>query len=451
LFDVRELNISIEMWGVVFCVIGIVCVLLLTQTGWRRYRNLLVAGYTMELISAAGDALAGVYRGQMGDGAWLATHVGNFATFAGGFLLLAVFTMYLCERLEEAGGSRYHAWSWGVRIASIVMCVLAALGVFYQIDTGNLYHRSGMYWIAQAYVVVINVVNAVLIVLNRRRLERSALACLLFYALLPLFLSIVQVYVYGLNFSIIAGVLGLSVVFLEMQAHASRTLVERNEELARSRVEVSESRIAVMVSQIQPHFLFNTLDSIHYLCGEDSERAQKAIEGFSTYLRTNLDLLSRTNPVPIETELAHTRTYLELEKMSMEDLLDYEIDMQATGFNVPALSVQTIAENAAKHGVGKRPEGGKIRICTREEAECFVVEVADDGVGFDVESAARPAGGDASDAGAKSAERGSTHLGIENTRMRLEAMCGGELHIESEPGRGTMVTMRIPKKRGERA
>ena len=83
--------------------------------------------------------------------------------------------------------------------------------------------------------------------------------------------------------------------------------------------------------------------------------------------------------------------------------------------------------------VRKRVGGGRIAVSTREEASCFVVAVTDDGVGFDVATAG-----------------GSGHIGLENTRMRLEAMCGGELAVKSEPGTGTTVTMRIPKDNAEK-
>ena len=431
MLDVRELNFSIEMWGVLFCIAGIVCVLMFTRPEWRRYRNLLAAAFAAELVSASGDAIAGVFRGQPGDLAWAGTHIGNFATFVGGFFLLAVFTVYLRTRIENAGGKRYRGWAIVVQAMTVVMIVLTALGVFYQIGADNLYQRSNLYWVSWAYVILVGVVNFAIIMANRKKLGSKAFGCLLFYTLLPIVAAVIQVHTYGLNLSIAAGTLGLVVVILEMQLHTSRELVERTEELGRSQLEVSESRISVMVSQIQPHFLFNTLDSIHYLCGEDAQRAQQAIEDFSTYLRANLDSLNRTTPIPVETELAHVRTYLDLEKVSMENLLEYEIDIQATGFGVPALSVQTLAENAAKHGLSKRPEGGNIVIRTAEEPECFIVEVVDNGIGFDVQ--AFEAGEDPG------------HLGIENTRMRLAAMCGGELLIESEPGHGTTATMRVPK------
>ncbi len=427
---VRVLNIAIEMWGVVFCAIGIACTVLFARADDRRYRKQIAVMFAIEMVSAGGDAAAGVFRGLPGTVAWIATHVGNLATFLASYLLLATFVSYLCNRLGEDDGPQLEVWKRIAWAVLLVWCLLAASGLFYTIDEANLYRRSDWYWLAQVPAVIISLGNMAVVLRYRKQLGGTALACMLFYTIAPVIASLMQIYVYGINFVDVVATVGLMVLFMEMQVHSARMLLETTEEVAQSRIEVSESRIAVMVSQIQPHFLFNTLDSIYYLCAEDPQRAQKAIDNFSTYLRANLNSLDQTVPVPIEAELGHVRTYLELEKMSMEDLLDYEIDAAATGFSVPALSVQTLAENAVKHGVGKKVGGGRVVVRTRERNDCYLVSVVDDGVGFDAETVF-----------------GRDHLGIENTRMRLRSMCDGALEITSTPGQGTSAVMTVPKSR----
>ena len=428
MFGVRELNVAIELWGVAFCAIGIACVLLFARAD-GRYRSLLVAGFATELVASGADALAGLFRGQEGLVAQVMVLVGNHSTYVANFLLVAVLTAYLCARIEEAGGPDCRPWRIAVVAAAGTMCLLSLFGAFFNIDDANLYHRSDWHWVSMAFVVAVDGANAVLALRARRGLGARALACLLFYTVVPAVAALAQMFVYGLNFVIVAGVLGLVVVFFEMQQHASRVFVERSEELAAARVEASESRIAVMVSQIQPHFLFNSLDTIYGLVDEDEEKAKEAIASFSRYLRTNLDSLKHTSPVPIEREMEHVRIYLELERMSDESRLEYELDVQATGFKVPALSVQTLVENAVKHGLGGREEGGKVVVRIREQQTEYTVAIADDGVGFDVEAVA---------------DDGS-HVGIANTRARLEAMCDGYLEVTSQPGAGTTAIMHVPK------
>ena len=227
----------------------------------------------------------------------------------------------------------------------------------------------------------------------------------------------------------IALVLGVVVLFFELQQHASRVLVESAEELAAARAEASEGRIAVMVAQMQPHFLFNTLDTIYGLTQEDPGAAGRAIASFSRYLRANLASLGKAEPVPVGQEMEHVRTYLELERASDPGRVAYEFDVQATGFRVPALSVQTLAENAVRHGLEGKAEGGTVTVRTRELPDEFTVEVADDGIGFDVAAA----------------DGDGAHVGIANTRSRLAAMCGGTLEVASEPGAGTVAVMHIPR------
>ena len=431
MFDVRELNVGIELWGVAFCVIGIACLLAFSRTD-VRYRGLLVIAFATELVASGSDALAGLFRGQEGLLATMMVYGGNHVTFLGNFALVTVLTLYMCTRIEDAGGPEYRTW----RVAAVAMtgfvCLLSLFGAFFYIDDANLYHRTDWYWVSLAYVMVVNCVNAVLAIRSRNRLGKTALVCLLFYAIAPIVASAIQTFVYGLNFVIVAGVMSLMVVFFEMQQHAARVFTERTEELAQARVEASESRIAVMVSQIQPHFLFHTLDTIYGLVDEDTDKAKAAIASFSRYLRTNLDSLKHTSPVSIEREMEHVRTYLELERMSDESRLAYELDVQATGFLVPALSVQTLAENAVKHGLGGRERGGTVIVRTREQLGEYTVTIIDDGVGFDPD------------------DRSGAGVGLENTQARLAAMCSGELEVHSAPGEGTTVGMHIPR-RVERA
>lgn len=431
MFDIYELNIAIEVWGIAFCLIGIVCSLLLVH-GNSQYRRLLVVMFSLELLAAAGDAVTMVYAEQTGGLARIVLYAGNFTTFACTFLLQAAITYYLCLRFSEAGRPSYKTWRVGVTIAAVCMCVLTLCGVFYYFDQGNVYHRTTWYYLTILYVVAVSLVNSALVVINRRSLGSTALVCLLFYTIAPLVAAVVQAFIFGPNLAIAVGTMGLVVVFLEMQTHSARTMATQAEELAQSQAEAAESRIVAMVSQIQPHFLFNTLDTIYGLVDEDTELAKESIASFSRYLRTNLASLNKAEPVPIETEMGHVRTYLELERTSDPDRVAYEFDLAATGFKVPALSVQTLVENAVKHGLGGCAEGGTVTVRTREGQGEYMVTIEDNGVGFIVGELAADS---------------NAHIGLANTRSRVAAMCGGSLDVQSSPGVGTRVVVHIPKER----
>ena len=194
--------------------------------------------------------------------------------------------------------------------------------------------------------------------------------------------------------------------------------------------ELEDSRISVMLSQIQPHFLYNALTSIYQLCEVDPPTAQKAVGYFSKYLRRNMASLSERKPIPFEEELRHVESYLNLEKLRYGDKLQVIYDVVSTDFAIPALTVQPLVENAVKHGIGKKKSGGVITIMTRETPEAHVITVLDTGAGFDP---------------AHPQEDGQHHLGLKSVRDRLTTMSGGRLEVASVPGQGTTVTISIPK------
>lgn len=192
----------------------------------------------------------------------------------------------------------------------------------------------------------------------------------------------------------------------------------------------AELKTQIMLSQIQPHFLYNTLGVIYHLCDKDPQTAKTATSDFSKYLRMNLDSLKLTAPVPFESELDHVRIYLSFEKMRFEEQLNIVYNIGVTGFLIPALSVQPLVENAVKYGVGKAEDGGTVTITTEETDDSIKIIVSDDGVGFDVD---------------EPKDDGRSHTGIENVRNHLWSMIKGTLDIESVKGVGTKATITIPK------
>ena len=143
-------------------------------------------------------------------------------------------------------------------------------------------------------------------------------------------------------------------------------------------------RIQIMLSQIQPHFLLNSLEVIRRLYRKNPEKADKALLKFERYLRGNMDSLTREGLIPFRTELEHTRTYLELEQLRFPDELHIVYDLQCTEFSLPPLTLQPLAENAVRHGVREKTSGeGTVTIAAREYGDRYEISVTDDGNGFD--------------------------------------------------------------------
>lgn len=192
----------------------------------------------------------------------------------------------------------------------------------------------------------------------------------------------------------------------------------------------AESRIRIMMSQIQPHFLYNTLSSIQALCRIDPEKAFDVTEKFGTYLRNNIDSLDQPDLIPFTKELEHTRVYSEIEMIRFPNVR-VAYDVPDVDFSVPALTVQPLVENAIRHGVRIREEG-VVTVSSRTTDRCHEIVIADNGKGFDT-TLLKTADG--------------THIGVRNVQERIEKMCGGTLTVESAVGKGTTVTICIPLNR----
>ena len=194
--------------------------------------------------------------------------------------------------------------------------------------------------------------------------------------------------------------------------------------------ELYESRVAIMVSQIQPQFLYNSLSAIAMMCTIDPETAQEATVTFADYLRGNMDSLKQKTPVPFTKELEHLKKYLYIEKLRFGKKLNIVYDIQSDAFVLPQLSVQPLVENAVKHGISRKRGGGTLTIATRETEDSFEVIVSDDGNGFDTTEVKND---------------GRSHIGMDNVRRRIKEMCGGSVRIESKIGEGTVATVVLPK------
>ena len=157
----------------------------------------------------------------------------------------------------------------------------------------------------------------------------------------------------------------------------------RNDEMARQRMELSERKGAIMLSQMRPHFIYNTMNTIYSLCDINIESAKQTIHDFSGYLRHHFRSMEQYGSVPFDEELEHTRFYLSIEKMRFGDALNVEYDIEDNDFELPPLSLQPIAENAVRHGIREKSGNGTVTIRSYRTDDACVVEVKDDGAGFD--------------------------------------------------------------------
>lgn len=231
---------------------------------------------------------------------------------------------------------------------------------------------------------------------------------------------------FGLTFTLLVFLVYVVVVGFQLGFDYFR----KQNELLEKEVELASSRIDLMVSQIQPHFLYNAITSIMAICMQSSEKAVAALADFADYLRGNLYSLQNEKMTSFAKELHHIESYMRLEKLRFPDKLNIEYDIEVKDFLIPTLAIQPLMENAVKHGVGQKEEGGTVKLTTRELGDHILIMVEDTGVGFDPEKK-------------KKDER--SHLGLENVKRRISMMSKGNIEIDSVIGEGTVVKIELPK------
>ena len=228
-------------------------------------------------------------------------------------------------------------------------------------------------------------------------------------------------------------IIALIVVLLIIPSHINAAVrakeLEAEQQLLKQ--ELQENRISIMLSQMKPHFIFNTLNTIYHLCDIDPAKAKSTISSFSTYLRNNINNLDQSEMIYFEKELSFINAYLDIEKVRFDDELLISFDIKVSNFKCPVLTVQPIVENAVKHGTSKKEGVSHLYISTKETADFYEIEIRDTGVGFDLNKPQK--------------HDGHKHIGISNVRQRLETLCNGTLNIESTVGVGTTATIKIPK------
>ena len=193
-----------------------------------------------------------------------------------------------------------------------------------------------------------------------------------------------------------------------------------------AQAEAAEARLAALQAQMNPHFLFNALNTIASLVRTDARAAEATTENLAAILRRTLDR-SRSTLSTVEDEADYLRPYLAIEQARFGDRLsvEWQIDPAALAVRIPPMTLQPLAENALRHGIGGRLEGGRVRIAARRTDGVLRLEVEDDGAGF-----------------VRGAREGT---GLGNLRARLATLYGDRASLDIEPlPRGTLATVQLP-------
>ena len=336
-------------------------------------------------------------------------------------LLMPLLTGYV---LYSCGESRHHSiylrsilaiWS----VLFILLLITQYTEFIYCITPDNQFVRGPFYPLLIAPMIALIVLNLAGVILRRRKLSKKKYVAFLVY-LLPLMIAMIaQMFVSVFLLIVIA-------VSLSALSMFGIIMADQVEQYRKQQRKIAAQHASIAVLQMRPHFIYNTMMSIYYLCVQNPQKAQQVTLDFTTYLRKNFDAIAGDDTIPFSEELEHTRAYLAVEHAQFEDTLFVEYDTPHTLFHLPPLTLQPIVENAVKHGMDPdADEALHIFIRTEKTDAGNVIIVEDNGPGF------------------KPNDDNQPHIALKNIRLRLEAV-GGSLTVFPKDGGGTKVRITIP-------
>ena len=413
-------NIALDAFGI------LVMLIVLLSCANERVRNKhstsksFIALLIFVIFTLIADLLSWIGEGNI----WLSllTTISNTVAVCFSYVTIICFMIYLKETLNNK--SKLLAALVGLfSILGIIACVFLVGNIFHEyafyIDEFGHYVRvddtimSVIYLQFPVFSLLAIFFSLILTKTSDKMVKRS----FIIYTLFPIAGVLLDYFIHGLSLTYIGLVLSVLIIYANIYSQKQK-MIERQKN-------------ALMLSQINPHFVYNTLSTIASMCDIAPKQAKYLTVDFAGYLRRNIDSLTSEELIPFDQEMEHVACYLKIEKARFRERLNIIYSIQCTDFRIPPLTVQPLVENAIKHGITKKSSGGTLRILTREEDKYYFVEIIDDGVGFDTENA-------------------KMHVGLKNVRSRLAETCRGELTMKSMIGVGTRMTIAIPKKRGKK-
>lgn len=359
---------------------------------------------------------ASLWSGQMA----FNTYVRRLAMMTAAWLMGACVAELLHGKRRKAAEIAVYA----LMLTDFVLMAVSLAGVMGIYDTG-------IYWAA-----VQGAVSLLLLVLTvmeakeggeRRGLMQSSAIVLLTVLLLELVNSCTGWWQGGIFMKIIFAVLfGFHLVRAAWVVAKNQQDSIRAEKL---REELKNSRIVLAMSQIRTHFVFNILNAISGMCEYDPQKADETLVMFSRYLRSNINIMEEDEPEDFAKSLEHLEEYVFLEQMRFGEKIQFVKTIETENFRIPPLVLQPLVENAIRHGLLHKKQGGTVSLHTWTENGDSIIEIADDGVGFDTTDVPE-----------------EQSVGMKNVRFRLKYMVGGTMDVKSTPGQGTTVTITIPGK-----
>ena len=418
-------NFTVAISGLLLAILGLV--LNLNTPFSERWNHRFYIVFFMILIAyIASDIIEQISFYFLGKDFWILTKTGIFFESLFSSLLMPLLTIqilhYAGSPLKKSLLFRIETLLWAIYLVMLVITQFTEK--IYYVSEENMYSRGPLYFLLLIPPALMTFFNTGYIIYRHDRFSKSQIKAFLLFLLIPFACILIQMFSYGLLMIVIGTSVSALFMFGYLMTEVAAEQIRQKEENAKLKTETA-------VLQMRPHFIYNTMTSIYYLCEQDPKKAQKVTLDFTTYLRKNFNAIARQDMIPFDEELVHTKAYLAVEQVRFEDTLIVEFNTPHTEFCLPPLTLQPIVENAVKYGVD--PEESvplNITITTQKTDDGSIIIIEDTGPGID-------------DAG----NNDQPHTAIINIRKRLELMCRGTLTIKNrENGNGTIATIFIPEK-----
>ena len=308
-------------------------------------------------------------------------------------------------------------------VNAIFQIITAFTGGMIKIDEFNRYSHGPLYPVYMVFyflLIILFIVGFVLYSRDFRKRNRTSLYSIMVFIVLGIILQEFTSTEIRTAYLILA--IAMPFLFIHFNEYSQMRIDD----------EIKHKDYEIMVSQIKPHFLFNSLSVIRELYEDNVEAGDHALTEFSQFLRYNLDSLSKDRMISFSEEIENVKRYLDLQQLRFGDGLTVTYDLEEMDFKVPVFSIQPIVENAVSHGARKRTDKkGHVIISSKEYPDRYEIKIVDNGPGFVPEEVED-----------KVAEG---HIGIKNVCERLDLAENGDLIIDSTLGEGTTATLIFPK------
>lgn len=434
---VRLIQVTIDLWNSIFLII----IFLLVLNSYKKEKSQRSISrpipLTTELLTLCAsvltyeifDAISLIFNGNEGTVERIWKTIGEYGYFFTGIFLM-YFLLSVLKKCIAAMKEKKKLYNFATALQSLQIINLSLLITnpvskkLFTIDSNNFYSRGELYRLWSVVNILSLAMSMIIctVLFKKMTLFQKRIVCVA--VIISFAASIINLFFFTISIHCICASLITLFMFISYSKNRTNIIME-------NAVKIEKIKTELMLSQISPHFIQNSITAIIYYADKDTEKTRSALINFSKYLRKNIDYKNLTELVPIEDEIEHAKVYLSLEELRFGDDLKVVFDLNTKSFSLPSLTVQPIVENAVKHGIKNSESGcGTVIIKTAETDDNYIIKVTDDGAGLDIDTL-------------KSLD--TTHTGIRNVKTRLMLFCGGDFSLESKNGQGTVCTITIPK------